>query len=236
MGKKRGISGFFVMASLLAGVILFLTGSLIWKQAKENGCYQFFADLGGMEYDGDFLKNAGKIQGIRQVYPVLEIPVRLKINDYVMDTVATAVDLEVLDKRVWKTRESPLGNIPVLLLGKDSLAEMRDSNDHVISREEQKKFLEDYTGLEMEYSAVLPVSGDEKGGEEQWKECIAAGILSSPAEGIYLPYDQGRALCEKAGSLEIKKALITVQGKENYERALSYFEALEKTQDICFPS
>lgn len=216
-----------MMACLLAAAIIALAGSLLWKQADERRNYQFTADLAGMEYNGEFLEKMGKMQGIRQVYPVLEIPVRLKMDDYTVDTVIQAVDVEILDKKVEKGREVPVGSTPVLLLGKDSLAGMRDSNDHMISEAQQKKFLEDYDEQKVTYSVYSAASSGESGGTGQWKECIVAGILSYPAEGIYLPYDQGRALCENTGDSElIKKALITVQGRENYERVQSYFTAL----------
>lgn len=209
----------------MTAVIFVLAGSLLWTAFDERRTYQFIAELGEMEYDSDFLKTAGKIQGIRQVYPVLEIPARLKIEDYTMDVTMLAVDLNILDKTVEIAREVSLGNTPVLLLGKESLTEMRDSNAHIISENQQQKFLEDLDSLKVEYSVASDASDGGEEEEVQWKDCIVAGILSSPSQGVWLSYDQGRALGGDSGELNIKKALITIQGKENYERVQSYFEA-----------
>lgn len=229
--KKRKVRGFRTFAALLGVSILILTASLLAGSAGENREYQFVVSLGGMEYDESFLEKAAKIKGICQASPVLEIPVQLKIGDYTMDTLLQAVDIEALDKKVKTARETPLGDTLVLLLGKDSLGEMRDFNDHVISSEQQKRFLEDYEKLEAEifvdgegasgYTSKSSPGAESKAG--QWRSCIVAGVLDAPAAGIYLPFWQGEALLGGAGKAKIEKALLTVRGKTNYEKALEMF-------------
>lgn len=221
---RRRIS-ILVLSCALAVTIVALVFSLLLENKEEEQCFQFAADLGGTTYDENFLEKASKIRGIRQICPILEIPVRLKLEDYTMDTVWMAVDADVLEKKVQKAREVPLGTTPVLLLGKNSLAEMKDSNEHKISENQQKKFLDSFEKLELKYYvASQKADAENEIGEVQWEDCIVAGILSSPSEDIYLPYAQGRMLCEAFADSEIKKALITVQGKENYKKAQSYFE------------
>lgn len=220
---KRGMPGYFLMVCLLTGSILVLCCSLLWSRTEERRSYQFIADLDGMEYDGSFLEKAGKIRGVCQISPVLEIPIRLKMENYTMDTVIKAVDMEVFDKKVQYAREVPLGNTPVLFLGKDSLAGMRDSNDHSISEKQKKKFLENYADLKVEYAVPSAVSDEQAGEDEHWSSCIVAGIFSSPADGIYLPYSQSSALYGNAERPEVK-ALLTVRGRDNFEKVQSYFE------------
>lgn len=213
-GKNRWFALFVV---LLGAAVLFLTFSILGGLSGEKQEYQFVVSLGGLKYDEDFLEKAAEIEGICRISPVLELPVRLRIGDYTMDTVVQALDIDALDKEVRSARGTPLGNTPVLLLGKDSLGEMRDYNDHVISGEQQKRFLADFADLE----AYLCLNAES--GEEQWKSCIVAGVLDTPASGIYLPFDQGEALLGGAGRAEIEKALLTVKGKTNYEKALEMF-------------
>lgn len=218
---KRRTPCFLAAAGLLVSVIVALALSLLAGMSGADQEYQFIASLGGIEYNADFLEAAGKIKGLRRITPVLELPARLRIEDYTMDTIIQAVDIEALDKKVQSARETPVGDNPVLLLGRESLGEMRDSNDHVISEAQQKKFLKAYAELEAEVCIVS--ENTPESGAEQWKKCTVAGILEKPAGGIYLPIDQGRALAAEAGAAKIEKVLLTVKGKENYEKAQDIF-------------
>lgn len=44
--------------------------------------YLALVSLGDLTYDDDFLKKAQKIEGIKEIWPVVEIPVTIKIEDY----------------------------------------------------------------------------------------------------------------------------------------------------------
>lgn len=223
--KKR--KTFTVFVILLTAAMLLLTGSILAGVYEEKREYQFVVSLGGLEYDESFLDKASRIEGIQQVSGVLEIPVSLRIGDYTMDTVLQAVDIDALDKKVQTAREVPLGDTPVLLLGRDSLGEMRDLNGHAISQEQQKRFLAKPEALEAELcleAGDAPGNASENApGEGGWKTCIVAGVLDTPAAGIYLPFEQGQGLLGGAGRAEIEKVLLTVKGKRNYEKALELF-------------
>ena len=52
----------------------------------EKKTYTTLVPLGDLAYDSDFLKNTAKIKGIREMYPVAQIPVTLKIEDYTEST------------------------------------------------------------------------------------------------------------------------------------------------------
>ena len=57
--------------------------------------------------------------GIQAVYPVVEIPVTLKIEDYTETTAFYGIDLSAF---VQNPDEASLGTVPLLLLGKNSLS------------------------------------------------------------------------------------------------------------------
>ena len=65
--------------------------------------------------------------------------------------------------------------------------------------------------------------------ETGWRECYAAARLTSPSDGIYMDYEQGRRILE-GRPVSCNKALLTVQGKENFEKASASFADLEKKQ------
>ena len=54
-------------------------------------------------------------------------------------------------------------------------------------------------------------------------------MLTSPSDGIYMDYEQGRRMLE-GRPVSCNKALLTVQGKENFEKASASFADLEKKQ------
>lgn len=92
---------------------------------EERRTYTALVSLGDLTYDNDFLKSASKIIGIQAVYPVVEIPVTLKIEDYTETTAFYGIDLSAF---VQSPDEDSLGTVPLLLLGKNSLSNMKDSN------------------------------------------------------------------------------------------------------------
>ena len=65
--------------------------------------------------------------------------------------------------------------------------------------------------------------------ETGWRDCCATARLTSPSDGIYMDYEQGRRILE-GRSVSCNKALLTVQGKENFEKASASFADLEKKQ------
>lgn len=221
--KRRVAPGFLIITVLFMAAILFLSVSLLSGVSGERQEYQLMVSLGGLKYDESFLDTVSKIRGIRQISPALEIPVRLRIEDYTMDTVISAVDIEVLEKKVRYAREAPLADTPALLLGKDSLADMRDFNGHALSEEQQKRYLADCENLEIELLTLSGDAAEENGAIQQWKSCIAAAVLDEPAAGIYLPIIQAESLCKNAGDMEVEKVLLTVRGKSNYEKVQEIF-------------
>lgn len=66
----------------------------------QDGKKQYLAlvSLGDLTYDDDFLKKAKKIEGIKEIWPVVEIPVTIKIEDYTETATFLGIDLNA----VWR--------------------------------------------------------------------------------------------------------------------------------------
>lgn len=136
--KMKKITGFTCFTAFLFSLIFILLFRLLAGMQEEKRQYTILLSLGNLTYDEDFLKTASKIKGLQKIYPVVEIPVTIKINDYTKSTVFSAVDLDAFSPGLTQT---DLGNTPFLLLGKNSLKNMKDSNGHTISEKQQKKYL-----------------------------------------------------------------------------------------------
>lgn len=220
----------YVTDMVLAGCIALLILAVLWfsvcqVRAYLSGrkIYQSEIMLGDMEYNEEFLKEAQKIPGIRSVTPVMEIPVKLRAEGYTMEVSLRGVDLTELIMTVREASEVQMGNTPVLILGEHSIAMMEDANGHRISEKKQKELLERFRETDWQYClAGLGETGD-RNGPEDWKSCLIAGILSFPAEEIYLPDWQAQNLAEMlSGQTVVTRILVTVQGEKNYNNFISH--------------
>lgn len=232
-------------------IIAFFAARLLGKTRTEKQICQSIVSLENFSYEEEFLKEAEKIRGIHSITPVIKIPVRLRVEDYTMDTVLYGVDLEALQMTAAKTAETEVGSAPVLLLGKESLSGMTDHNGHSLSEKKQKEFLTWFQELEWQYE-LIPGDGVENlsamddgsvrtGGtyadtkettENDWLPCMVAAVLSEPSDKIFISFSQAANLsglslygmCKGAPAGSVKDILLTVQGEENYQKALLLFE------------
>ena len=163
----------------------------------------------------EFLEEAGQIPGIRSVTPVIEIPAKIRAEGYTMEISLQGVDLTELIMTVKESNEVQVGNTPVLSLGENSIAMMEDVNGHKISEKKQKGLLDRYQEIDWQYCLVDIDKIESNDKLEDWESCLIAGILSSPADGIYLPYEQAENYAEKlSGQTPITRILVTVQGEK----------------------
>ena len=125
--RKKKINGFTCFLMILISLTLFFFLRLTYEIQKEKQQYTILISLGNLSYDQNFLKKASKINGLQEIWPVVEIPVTIKIEDYNAFTEISGQD--------------NLGNTPRLLLGSNSLENMKDSNGHAISKKQQNKYL-----------------------------------------------------------------------------------------------
>lgn len=231
--KKRHFYPMFILGAVfITGILYLLIRIAVSFPTGMTGEYQAVVSLGNMTYDQRLLKQVEKIQGLDSFSPVLEIPVELKLDDYTMSTVLLAVDLKELKMEGKTYRDMETGNIPMLLAGKNTLKHLKDPYGHTISKRRLAAFWEKSNkGLQyhiaedgLENTESSSHENTEKSGfiETDWAECQAAACLSNPSEGIYISLEQGRDLLEGTG-LDCRKALLTVRGKEAFEKARAVF-------------
>lgn len=207
--------------AVFLAAILCISGSLLYEELENKIEYQDILSISGMEYDEAFLSEAARIPGLCSLSPVLEIPVRMQIGEYEMDTVWLALNIEELSMEVESSVETDVGATPVLLLGENALAGLQDGNGHTVSETEQRKLLANFENLAVRY--ILTEQAADGGGI--WEECRIAAVLRSPSDSIYLDYGQGRQLLQNAGSKQsVQKILLTVRGKKNWQRAQGYLQ------------
>ncbi|MCI8464786.1 MAG: hypothetical protein HFI63_02835 [Lachnospiraceae bacterium] len=204
-----------IVTGLLAVFFLLFGIRIVRQLCEEKLQYQSVVSLEGLEWEGDLEEELEKIRGISSFTLALEVPIRLKAEEYTMDITVIGVELDRLEKQISRSQETPLGNTPVLLLGEESLSEMTDRNGHKASEEKQKELLERSGEILWQYCLI----GEET--LESWNPCLIAGTMYTPAGEIYMPFGQAKAL---VGTEETSKFLLSVRGKENYERALEYFQ------------
>lgn len=231
--KKRHFYPMFILGAVfITGILYLLIRIAVSFPTGMTGEYQAVVSLGNMTYDQRLLKQVEKIQGLVSFSPVLEISVELKLDDYTMSTVLLAVDLKEFKMEGKTYRDMEIENIPMLLAGKNTLKHLKDPYGHTISKRRLAAFWEKSNkGLQyhiaedgLENTESSSHENTEKSGsiETDWAECQAAACLSNPSEGIYISLEQGRDLLEGTG-LDCKKALLTVRGKEAFEKARAVF-------------
>lgn len=222
--KLHGTDMVFIGCTLLLilGVLWFAV-RLMQDHFSGKKIYQSEMTLGDMVYNEEFLKEAKKIPGLRSVTPIIEIPVKLRAEGYTMETSLKGVDLAELIMTVKEASEVPIGNMAVLLLGENSIAMMEDANGHRISEKKQKELLSRYKEIDWQYCLAGIDEMGNSDGVEDWKPCLIAGILSSPADEIYLSYEQAENYV-KIFSVQtpITKILVTVQGEKNHKKTMEY--------------
>ena len=108
------------------------------------------------------------------------------MEEYSMDTELFGVELTDFQYQAEQASDTALGRTPVLLIGKEALSALSDSNGHRISEKRLNQLLEGYQDL------VLTVSFQER--PEQIFSCRVAAILKEPADRICFSIDQAKTL------------------------------------------
>lgn len=227
--KTDGFTWFLIFFVIL---ILFFFLRILLGFHEEKKEYTVLLPLGDFSYDADFLKQVAKIKGIQEIWPVVEVPITLFIDDYSKTTVFSGVDLNAFTE---VSRSEDFGNTPLLLLGQNALADMKDSNGHTISQKQQEKYLKMEEALAITYQIDT-----EEGSENLYANeasvtegnpsrnaglpCKTAAILQENSTQIYIPISQARNLCQEAGmEMKVTKILLKINGKENLKKAEQLF-------------
>ena len=177
-------------------------------------------------YDEDFLQKAKKIKGIKEIWPVIEVPVVIKIEDYTETTTFSGIDMNAFGKN---PTQNELGKMPLLLLGNGSLRDMKDYNNHAISKKQQEKMGENlnifYSLDEKEKDTskamddLTTLSGNSaREPQTSYMPCKAAAVIEG--NEIYIPISQAQDLCREIGEpSEISKVYLKINEKNNLENA-----------------
>lgn len=226
--KKQKVDGFTCFVFLLISLSVFFMIQLLHGVKEEQKPYTALIPLGDFQYDSDFLDKISKITGIQEIWPVVEIPVTIKIDDYTKSCIFSGIDFDAFTTN---PGYNVYGNTPILIFGRRVLENMKDSNGHIISKKQQEKYLEEGTKLEITYSienAENTLSVDEASyvlPQNVFLPCTVAAILTEEEEQIYLPLSQAQMLCSKNGiPMNVSKVLMKIKGKENLEKARELFE------------
>ena len=202
---------------------------LLVGMKEEKRQFTVLLPLGDLAYDEDFLQKAKKIKGIKEIWPVIEVPDVIKIEDYTETTTFSGIDMNAFGKN---PTQNELGKMPLLLLGNGSLRDMKDYNNHAISKKQQEKFLEMGENLNIFYSLDekeketskatddLTTSSGNSAREPQtsYMPCKAAVVIEG--NEIYIPISQAQDLCREIGEpSEISKVYLKINGKNNLENA-----------------
>ena len=91
--KRKKIDSFTLFVILLLSLILTLLGVLLAGMKEEKRQFTVLLPLGNLAYDEDFLQKAKKIKGIKEIWPVIEVPVVIKIEDYTETTTFSGIDM-----------------------------------------------------------------------------------------------------------------------------------------------
>lgn len=204
-------------------------GMLLADMKEEKRQFTVLLPLGDLAYDEDFLQKAKKIKGIKEIWPVIEVPVVIKIEDYTETTTFSGIDMNAFGKN---PTQNELGKMPLLLLGNGSLRDMKDYNNHAISKKQQEKFLEMGENLNIFYSLdekekdtskatddlTTLSSNSARGPQTSYMPCKAAVVIEG--NEIYIPISQAQDLCREIGEpSEISKVYLKINGKNNLENA-----------------
>nr|WP_295278447.1 hypothetical protein [uncultured Blautia sp.] len=209
--KKRQMNSFTCFMLFLIALILFFFLRLTYGMQEEKQQYSALISLEGLSYDQDFLKTASKLKGLQEIWPVAEIPVTIKIDDYTKTTVFNGIDLNAFTGT--SALDTDFGNTPLLLLGNKALENMKDSNGHLISKKQQEIYLKLGDDLKITYSLT---EGSKSA--PTYLPCKAASVLPIDEDQIYIPISRARSLCSKASSdFDITKVFVKINGKSNFE-------------------
>lgn len=209
--RKKKTDGFTCFCFFLITLIIFFFLRLTYGMQEEKQQYTALVSLQGLSYDQDFLKNASKIKGMQQIWPVVEIPVTIRIDDYTKNTVFNGIDLDAFTQI--SDDQTSFGSTPLLLLGNNALENMKDSNGHIISKKQQQKYLQMGENLEITYTLT-------DASDPVFLPCRVAAILPGDDAQIYIPFSQASNLNFETGSgLNVTRVFLKVKGKSNFEKA-----------------
>ncbi len=117
--KKRNVYKDIVVFAVICLVLSSMI-QIVKKYQKEEKSYGFTI-MADREIQTDVVKEFEKIKGLTRFEPYTEIPVTIRLGNYILETNLTVADIEDYPLE-WKVVDEKivLGNTPVLFMGEDS--------------------------------------------------------------------------------------------------------------------
>lgn len=156
----------------------------------------------------ELVAQIGKMEGVFAFFPCASCKIRLRLDEYSMETSAVGVDLEEFPFQ-WEAlqEEHVLGSTPVLFVGQEVFSAFTDDHGNGAGAGRIAQWKENYAGLEL-------VAADESGRE---RSARIGGILKEPAAGIYMSGTQMQELY--ASSAKTTGGCLKIRGERNRDRA-----------------
>lgn len=207
-----------------------ILGNWLWQERRENDkIYSFWIQAGdNREIDEEFLQQIAERKGVRIVSAAWEIPVRLSIASYEMETAVLAVDMNVVPAAFKKCAEQlEIGSKIPMYLGSDSLGGLLDENRHPITEKQKKLLFDQGIGTEIVLQEISGMEETKKSLKTKGQIGVWAAELKEVGNQIWIGLEDGQKLVD---SLKVTKKTckiyIEVKGKINYQNLRS---ALEQT-------
>lgn len=160
-----------------------------------------------------------KLRGILKFQPADSINVTVELDGYTLETELKGICLEDYPLK-WQAAEQtyPMGNTPILFVGKDCFGSFADANGNKPGRSEIRGWTEGYQELQVTVT-------DETG---EMKNARIGGILKNPDGSICMERGQMEEIWGRTA--QAREGYIEIFGYSNMERAK---EALMESGVVC---
>lgn len=162
----------------------------------------------GTELTEGIVKEIGKIEGVYAFIPISSCNVKLRLEEYEMETQVLGIDLDSYPLK-WKQaqEEFTLGNTVVLFFGQETFSAFADEYGNCPGKSEIAQWMEQYKELE------LKVTDD--GGRE--RPAKIGGILAEPSAGLFMSGSQMQEIYQPVA--RTSGGCAKIRGEKNLQRA-----------------
>lgn len=205
MGKRNIYKDIVCIA--VGGILIMLAvhAGSFWMQQRKT-CEAILQSQS--ELTEHVVKEIGKLEGVYGFVPTSTCNVKIRLQEYVLETTLTGVDVSNYPLK-WKAaqEEIRLANTPVLFFGQESFAAFADNNGNNPGRSRIAEWIEKYQELQL---TVTGEDGRERGAK-------IGGIVEEPSSGIYMGQSQMAGLYGAA--MQTTGGCVKIRGESNLQSA-----------------
>lgn len=205
MGKRNIYKDIVFIAVGCLFFMLAVCAGNFWMQQQRS--YEIFLQSQS-ELTEDIVKEIGKIEGLYEFTPISFCNVKIRLQEYALETSLAGVDVSNYPLK-WKAaqEEISLANTPILFFGEESFASFADNNGNGPGKSRIAEWIEKYRELQLTVA-------DEQGRERRAR---IGGIVKEPSSGIYIGQSQMEGLY--SASAKTIGGCATIQGERNMQKA-----------------